>query len=311
MILSSLELKIKTISEDKKKGVFEFEPLPTGFGHTIGNSLKRVLLTSLKGAAITQVKINGIDHQFSTIPGVKEDVIELTLNLKMVRFKSYSENPLVVNIDKKGPGVVTAGDIKTSSEVEILNKDLVLATLADKNTNLKVELIVEMGAGYSPMEERQSSKIGVMVIDSLFSPVTNVVYTVEATRFGKTIDLDKLILTVDTDGSITPSEAVKQSAGLLQEFFTRVQEWTKVEKEEDGEEAAMLLKNEKASNSEKIAVEELPLPTRTINALKKQGIDTLDQLAGKSDEDLADIKNLGEKSVNEIKKLLKKEGLKV
>jgi len=307
MLLNPSELKITTISEDKNKGVFSLEPLPTNFGHTIGNSLKRILLTSLKGAVITQVKISGADHQFSTIPGVKEDIVESTLNLKRIRFKVYGDNPIVLNINKKGPGEVTAADIELNSEVEVLNKDQHIATLADKNTNLKMELIIESGTGYSPMEERQSSKIGVIVLDAEFSPVKSVSYTVEPARFGKDINLDNLILSVETDGSIKPSEAVKKSADLLKEFAIKIYEWVMPVQEQEVENSSTV--NEKRVMTEKISVDELPLPTRTINALKKQGIETLDQLAEKSDEELADIKNLGEKSVEEIKKLLKKEGL--
>lgn len=306
MLLSSNELKINTLSETNRKGVFTFEPLPKGFGHTLGNSLKRVILTAMEGSAITQVKFANIDHQFSTIPGVKEDVVEITMNLKKIRVKSHSENPVYMALEKKGPGVVTAGDIETTSDVEILNKDQIIATLADKNAVIKAELTVEKGTGYSPMEDRQSSKIGVIVLDALFSPVVNAIYSIEPTRFGKSVDLDKIVLTVETDGSIKPSETVKLSATLLQEFFAKINEWsTGVDTSEEGSED---VKVEKAVSTEKIAIEELPLPTRTINALKKQGIDTLDQLANKSDEELADIKNLGEKSVEEIKKLLKKEG---
>ncbi|EKD96213.1 MAG: hypothetical protein ACD_24C00138G0003, partial [uncultured bacterium] len=286
MLLNPSELKITIISEDKNKGVFSIEPLPTNFGHTIGNSLKRILLTSLKGAVITQVKVSGADHQFSTIPGVKEDIVEVTLNLKRIRFKVYGENPVVLNINKKGPGEVTAADIELNSEVEVLNKNQHIATLADKNTNLKMELIIESGTGYSPMEERQSSKIGVIVLDADFSPVKSVSYTVEPARFGKDINLDNLILSVETDGSIKPSEAVKKSADLLKEFAIKIYEWVMPVQEQEAENSSM--GNEKRVMTEKISVDELPLPTRTINALKKQGIETLDQLAEKSDEELAD-----------------------
>ena len=153
MLLNPSELKITTISEDKNKGVFSLEPLPTNFGHTIGNSLKRILLTSLKGAVITQVKISGADHQFSTIPGVKEDIVESTLNLKRIRFKVYGDNPIVLNINKKGPGEVTAADIELNSEVEVLNKDQHIATLADKNTNLKMELIFFMHGKFMTVQD--------------------------------------------------------------------------------------------------------------------------------------------------------------
>src|SRR3972149_7598450 len=237
MLLNPSELKITIISEDKNKGVFSIEPLPTNFGHTIGNSLKRILLTSLKGAVITQVKISGADHQFSTIPGVKEDIVEVTLNLKRIRFKVYGENPVVLNINKKGPGEVTAADIELNSEVEVLNKNQHIATLADKNTNLKMELIIESGTGYSPMEERQSSKIGVVVLDADFSPVKSVSYSVEPARFGKNINLDNLVLAVETDGSVKPSDAVKKAAELLKDFVAKMQEWLTPSQEQAGESA--------------------------------------------------------------------------
>ncbi|HSX39690.1 MAG TPA: DNA-directed RNA polymerase subunit alpha [Candidatus Saccharimonadales bacterium] len=307
MQVSPNELKVKTLSEKDNTGVFSFEPLPMGFGNTLGNTLRRVLLTSLKGAAVTQVKIAGVDHQFSTLQGVKEDIVELTLNLKKIRVKSHSEDPVVLMLNKKGPGEITAGDIETSAEVEILNKDLHIATFSDKSATLKAELVVETGIGYSPMEERQSSKIGVIILDAIYSPVLRAFYTVESTRFGKLTNLDKLTLTVETDGSIAPSAAVMETANLLSDFFRKVAEWTVAETEVLPE-AAATTSTGAAMPSDNIMIEELPLPTRTVNALKKQGIDTLGQLAKKSNEELADIKNLGEKSVNEIKKLLKKEG---
>lgn len=304
------DLKITTISEKNNVGIFALEPLPTGYGHTVGNSLKRTLLTSLEGSAITQVKFAGVDHQFTTIDGVKEDVVELTLNLKKVRFINHSTNPVAASINKKGPGIITAGDIEASSELEVLNKDLVIATLDNKNSALKAELVVETGVGYSPMEERQTNKIGVIVLDALFSPIISAHYEVESTRFGKDIDLDKVVLKVETDGSITPTNAFIKSAGILRDYYFRLAKWDgKIE--EIQEEAAFPTLDAsmlKSKGQESTAVEELALPTRTINALKKQGIETLGDLISKSDEELSDIKNLGEKSVEEIKKLLKKEG---
>jgi DNA-directed RNA polymerase subunit alpha len=311
MQVSATDLKITAVSEKGNMGVFIFDPLPTGFGHTVGNSLKRTLLTSLEGSAITQVKIAGADHQFTTVPGVKEDVVEITLNLKKVRFINHSKAPTAASISKKGPGTVTAGDIEVSSEVEVVNKDLVLATLNDKNTVFKAELVVETGIGYSPMEERQTSKIGVIVLDANYSPIINAHYEVEQTRFGKITNLDKVTLTVETDGSIAPKEAVLQAAIINREFYTKLADWdydALAKAEETAAEGAEGMRTAKSKGHEATAVEELPLPTRTINALKKQGIESLDDLGTKSDEELADIKNLGEKSLEEIKKLLKKEG---
>lgn len=299
------ELNINTIEENSTTAVYSFEPLPTGFGHTLGSALRRVLYTTLQGGAITQVKISGVDHQFTTLEGVKEDIVEITMNLKKIRVKMHSENPVVLNISKKGAGVITGKDIEGSSEVEILNKEAVIATLSDKNSEFKAELIVEKGMGYSPMEDRQSNKIGVVVLDALYSPVTRVSYKVEPTRFGKTVNLDKLTLNIETDGSISPKDALVKSASTLSDFFGRIGNWQTTTKAETSVSEEKPRENKVVEN---INVEELPLPTRTMNALKKQGINSLSQLVAMTDEELADIKNLGDKSVQEIKKLLKKEG---
>ena len=307
MLITHKDLKIKTISEDKIKGVFEFDPLPKGYGYTLGNTLRRVLLTSMEGAAITQIKVEGANHQFSTIKGVKEDLVEIILNLKQVKLKKHSANPEVAVIKATGPGEVTAKDIETTSDVEIMNKDQHIATLADKKTKLNIELIVESGVGYSPMEERQSSKVGVIIIDALFSPVVRATIEIEETRAGGRTDLDKLILTVETDGSIKPSTAVYKSSGILSEFFGELAKWEEAVEEEEVTEEISTVANDHMKD---IAVEELPLQTRTINALKKAGVETLDELSKKTEEDLSDIKNLGEKSITEINKLLKKEGLR-
>lgn len=307
MLLSSGDIKINKVSETGNTGVFSFEPLPKGFGHTLGNTLRRVLLSSLRGSAVTQIKLDGALHQFTTIPGVKEDVVELGLNFKQVRSKLHGDYPVVGKISVAGPGNVTAGDIEVASDVEIVNKDLVLATLADKKTKFEAEVVFEPGVGYSPVEERETPKIGVIVLDAMFSPVVYANYEVEQTRKGTIADLDKLVLTVTTDGSILPSDALTQAATLLRDFFKRFAMG------EDKEEAVVVTGSDTAMPSsvdaKKVSVEELPLPTRTVNALKKAGINTLSELAGKTDEDLADVKNLGEKSVQEIKKLLEKEGL--
>lgn len=304
------DLNIVTTEEKGNSGVFSIEPLPTGFGNTIANSLRRVLLTALKGAALTQMRLSGADHQFTTVPGVKEDVVEISLNLKKVRIRMHSENPIILTIDKKGPGNVTAGDIEGSSEVEVLNKDLHIATLADKNTVFKLELVAEQGIGYSAMEERPSPKIGTIVLDALYSPVIKAAYSIEPTRFGKYINLDKIVLTVETDGSIGPSSALTEASNVLKDYFTQIVEGSKLSIDTTETQISTTEEVKRTKPAENISVDELPLQTRTINALKKQGIDTLDKLAVKSDDELEDIKNLGEKSVQEIKKLLKKEGLR-
>jgi len=297
------DIKITPIKEDKTSGVYSIDPLPTGFGATLGNSLRRVLMTSIRGAAVTQVKINGVTHQFTTIPGVKEDIVELTLNLKKLRFKIHSDSPVIATIKAKGPKNVTAADIEISSDAEVISKNQHIATLANNKTELNIELTIEPGEGYSPMEERQTNKIGVIVLDALFSPISNVTYEIESTLFGHRADLDKLILKIETDGSVSPQESLKQSAKTLSSYYAHIAKGESLIAEKMAEVA-----DNKPKNTEAIAVEELPLQTRTVNALKKHGVDTLQQLAKMTDEDIADIKNLGEKSITEIKKLLEKEG---
>ena len=305
MQLNPSEVKILKVSEKGNVGVFSFDPLPTGFGNTLGNTLRRVALTSLRGGAVTQIKIEGVSHQFSTIPGVKEDVIEIGLNFKKVRIKVHGDNPVVGRIKMTGPCEVFASDIDLSSEAEILNKDLLITTLSDKNAKFEAELVVEPGYGYSPVEDRETSKLGVILLDATFSPVVSASYSVEPTRMGRVIGLDKLIFTVETDGSITPSEAVEMSSGILRSFFARFSQGE--------DEIVVTTPTEVVASSvkkkavEDASVDDLPLPTRTINALRKHGIKSLSQLMDKTQEELADIKNLGEKSVEEINKLLSKE----
>lgn len=304
-MLTASDLKIEKISDDGINGVFSFEPLPGGFGNTLGNTLRRVLYSSLEGAALTQIKVSGVVHQFSTIPGVKEDVVEITLNLKQVRVKIHTKNPVIGSINKKGPGVVTAGDIDFPSDAEVVNKDLVIATLADKNSKFDAEVIAEPGVGYSPVEERETSKIGVILLDCIFSPVVSVNYAVEPARFGKRVDLDKLTLTVKTDGTIAPWEAISTSAKILTSFFEAVSVGGEVSAESEGGEVVIESVDKKST-----LIEDLSLSNRAINALKKHGITDLKELAKMSDSQISDIKNLGEKSVDEILELLKKEGLR-
>ncbi|MFH1295522.1 MAG: DNA-directed RNA polymerase subunit alpha [bacterium] len=303
-MLSALDLKINRVTEDGPLGVYTFEPLPSGFGNTLGNTLRRVLYSSIQGAALTQVKIAGVVHQFSTVPGVKEDVVEISLNLKQVRVRMHSQNPIIGSVTKKGPGVVTAGDIEFPSDAEIVNKDLVIATLADAKSKFNMEVVAEVGVGYSPVEERETSKVGVILLDALYSPVISVNYAVEPARFGKRVDLDKLTLTVKTDGTITPWEALAKSADLLTTFFTAITSGGKQEEE------GLELFEEIGTVKKALPLEESSLSNRAINALKKHGVKDLTELAKMTDAQITDIKNLGEKSVSEIMELLKKEGLR-
>ena len=291
--------QIKTVEENATFGRFIIEPLEQGFGQTLGNSLRRVLLSSLPGIAITQIKINGVKHKFSTLEGMSEDIIDLILNLKQIRFKYEGEKPVKLELEKNGPGQVKAGDIKTSANIQVVNKDLVLANLADKKSRLKIEMTIERGFGYLPIETAREEKLGVIPIDAIFTPVRRVNYQVEATRVGQKTDLDKLILEITTDGTIKPKEALKISAKTLIGFFNQIINPKKMEAKE---EAKPLLDEE----VNKLTLEELDLPTRIVNALRKSGYGTVADLLGIKPEDLAKIKNLGEKSIKIVQAALAK-----
>ncbi|MEK7555117.1 MAG: DNA-directed RNA polymerase subunit alpha [Patescibacteria group bacterium] len=215
---------IKTISEDGNVGVFEIEGLYTGYGVTVGNALRRVLLSSLPGGAITQIKVGGVSHEFSTIPGVAEDMVEIILNLKRVRFRIHTSEPQILSLKFKGEGKVTAGDIEGNSEVEVITSDAHIATVTDKGAEFSMELTIEKGLGYVPAEARRSEKlpIGVIALDAIFSPVTKVNFDVENMRVGDRTDYNRLRITIETDGSITPSQALRKSARILQDFFTKI-----------------------------------------------------------------------------------------
>ncbi len=215
---------IKTISEENRKGVFEIEGLYAGYGLTIGNALRRALLSSLPGAAVTYVKIKGVSHEFTTIPGVKEDMVELTLNFKRLRFRMFTDEPQTLLIKVKGERSVTGADIKLNSEVEIVNPEEVIATVTDKSTEFEAEITVERGLGYSPVESRKAEKlaIGMVGVDTFFSPVVKVNYTVENMRVGDRTDYNRLRLTIETDGTISPSAALHKTASILKDHFEKV-----------------------------------------------------------------------------------------
>jgi DNA-directed RNA polymerase subunit alpha len=217
-------VKIKKISETNTQGTFEIEGLYTGYGLTIGNALRRVLLSSIPGAAITQIKIKNVKHEFSTIEGVAEDVVEITLNLKKVRFKFFAAEPQILTLEVKGEKEVTAGDIKTNAQVEIINPDVHIATLTSKKAELLMELTVEKGLGYVPVEARKSEKlpVGVIAIDAIFTPVTKVNFVIENMRVGERTDYNKLKLEIETDGSISPSAALHKSANILKDHFDKI-----------------------------------------------------------------------------------------
>jgi DNA-directed RNA polymerase subunit alpha len=303
-MLTSRDLNIKIIEEKPNYGKFSMSPLPTGYGFTLGNTMRRVMLSSMKGSAITEATIKGVSHQFSSIDGIKEDMVEIAMNLKSIKVKSISQGSTKLKISKKGVGVITAADIEINADVQIVNKDQVIATLTKDKSSFEVELLVENGEGFSPVESREISKVGAMLIDAIFSPVVNVAYTVVPTRVGRQGGLDELIFEIDTDGTITAEEALVESAGILRKFFSKINDGPdEIEEVEVSDESqAELDSNEDSS----LQVEELDLPTRTINALKKAKINTVKELLNREFDELSAIKGLGEKSVEDIKKVLDK-----
>ncbi|HIY11396.1 MAG TPA: DNA-directed RNA polymerase subunit alpha [Candidatus Anaerofilum excrementigallinarum] len=290
----------ETLSPDGRYGKFVVEPLERGFGITLGNSLRRVLLSSLPGVAITSVKIDGVLHEFSTIPGVKEDVTEIVLNLKGVTAKLYSDGPKTVRIEASGEGEVTAGSIRQDSEIEILNPDWHIATLAE-GAQLIMELTFDKGRGYVPAERNKQNMeqvpVGTLPIDSIYTPVLKVNPVVENTRVGQITDYDKLSLEVLTDGTISAKEAVSLAARVLTEhlnlFVNLSQEAIDaeimVEKDDKGKEKAL-----------EMTIEELDLSVRSFNCLKRAGINTVEDLVNKSEDEMMKVRNLGRKSLEEV-----------
>ena len=280
-------------------GKFVLEPLERGYGTTLGNSLRRVLLSSLPGYAITSVKIDGVFHEFSTIKGVKEDVTEIVLNLKSVILKIHGDGPKTMYIDASGAGVVTAGDISTDSEVEIINPELPIATL-DADAHLSMELTCDKGRGYVSAERNKSilqPVIGVIAIDSIYTPVLKVNYTVENTRVGQITDYDKLTLEVWTDGTINAKEAVSLGAKILNEHLSLFGDLS----DEAFDTEVMVVKDDNVMEKVlEMTIEELDLSVRSFNCLKRAGINKVEDLINKSEEDMMKVRNLGRKSLEEV-----------
>ena len=294
-------------NEDPNYGKFVVEPLERGYGTTLGNSLRRILLSSLPGVAVTSVKIDGILHEFSTIPGVKEDVTEIILNLKKLAIKLNGENTKRVLINAIGPKEVTAADILGDSDVEIFNPELHIATL-EENATLIMEINLARGRGYVPaeMNKDENTPISVIPTDSIFTPVRKVNFTVENTRVGQVTDYDRLVLEIWTDGSVTPSEGVSIGSKIMQEHLSLFVELTDsaegmeimVEKEENQKEKAL-----------EMTIEELELSVRSFNCLKRAAINTVEELTHRSEEDMMKVRNLGKKSLDEVKHKLEELGL--
>lgn len=294
----------------EKKGVIVLEPLERGFGHTIGNSLRRILLSSLPGAAVTAIRIGGVQHEFSVMPGVKEDVSELILTMKELALRITGDGGIrTLRIDHKGEGIITAGDIQVPSDVEILNEDLHIATLTE-DADLHIEIQVNKGRGYVPAEENktESTPIGVIPIDSIYTPVEKCSYSVENTRVGERIDFEKLTLELETDGSINPQEGMSLAAKILVEHLNLFIDLSEnlsvmeimVEKEDKKKEKVL-----------EMTIEELDLSVRSYNCLKRANINTVEELTEKTEDDMMKVRNLGKKSLEEVILKLEELGLKL
>jgi DNA-directed RNA polymerase subunit alpha len=310
---SLMEFQVPRIIHEElteERGIFVIEPLDRGFGYTFGNSLRRVLLSSLEGAAVTSVKIEGVAHEFTTLKGVREDVTDIILNLKNLVCLLHGDSPEVeVRLEKKGPGVVKASDIEAPADLEILNPDLEVANLSDKG-RLEVTLTIGRGRGYVPAELNRGPEhtIGVIPVDSIFSPVRRVSYEVEAARVGQRTDYDKLTLDVTTDGSVAPRDAIAEAAEIL---IRQLAIFTDIDKIEGFGEAMEVDAAEapQAHGMENFPIEELELGVRSYNCLKRVGIETIGDLVSKSENELAAIPNFGKKSIEEVRETLQAHGL--
>lgn len=306
-------IEIVEISEDKKFGRFVCEPLERGYGLTLGNSLRRIMLSSLPGSAVSQVKIDGVLHEFSTLPNIKEDVTEIIMNIKSLCIKnlSSSDEPKKAFIDFDGEGVVTAADIQCDSDIEIMNPDQVIATISGGETHFAMEMSITNGRGYVSAEKNKSQEelaIGVLAVDSIYTPVERVNMTVENTRVGQMTDYDKLTLDVYTNGTLAPDEAVSLAAKVLSEhlglFINLSESASKVE----------VMSEKKSDEKEKVLemnIDELELSVRSYNCLKRAGINTVEELINKSPEDMMKVRNLGKKSLDEVLEKLKELNLQL
>ncbi len=307
-----LPSKPKIIEEKGNRGIFEIDGLYPGYGHTLGNSLRRIILSSLPGAAITSIKFKGVNHEFSTIAGVKEDVISIVLNLKKVRIEMFSDEVQVISLKTKGIKDVTAGDIESSGQIKILNPDLHLAHVTDKNVELDIELTIQKGLGYVPKEVLQKEKmdIGTIALDARFSPIERVSYEVENMRIGDRTDFNRLKLVIETDGTIAPKAALEKSIEIMITQLKAIIGFKEDESFLIEEERGSKAKEEVAEDKEeyddflKTRIESLELSSRTINALINANIRTVGGLARKKEKDILSIEGLGSKGVEEIKKIL-------
>lgn len=326
-----LPSKPRLVKDDGNRGIYEIDGLYPGYGHTLGNSLRRIILSSLSGAAITSIKIDGVSHEFETLPGVREDVINIILNLKRVRFKMLTDEPQVVILSKKGEGAVTASDIETPGQVEVLNKDQYICEVVDKKKNLNIEITIQKGLGFVSKEliQKEKMEIGAIALDAIFTPIRRVSYEVENMRVGDRTDHNRLRISIETDGTYTPREAIEKSIeimiiqlqsvhdfkGIDEEKETLIKEAEEIQAESSGEMSVQHSDDDKKTNEEeleeamKTRIEDLNLSTRTLNALNISKIRTVGGIARKTKEDLMLLEGLGEKGVQEIKRALSNFGI--
>lgn len=301
--------ELKEDKQDENRSTFTVEPLYPGYGMTLGNSMRRVLLSSLAGSAITAVKIDGVSHEFSTVAGVREDVIEILLNLKQVRFNLESEDSATATLKKSGAGVVTAADIECPAGLEVVNKDLEIANLDGARGKIEIELRIERGRGYAPVESRQGEKlpVGMIAVDAIYTPIRRVRYQVENTRVGQMTDLDKLIIEVETDGSISPSDAIMQSAEILVGHFQVIAGHDVVSVGTGG---IVTAAEKQEADMASIGVEEVNFSPRTTNALLNNDIRTIKELMELSGADLKELKGFGAKALEEVIAKMNELGIK-
>ena len=288
----------KIVDNSDSSATFVVEPLHAGYGNTLGNSLRRVLLSSIRGGAIVAFRIEGATHEFTTVPGVQEDVVDITLNLKGVNLRVETDEPIELRLEKKGAGVVTAGDIKTTADVEVLNPEAVICTIDDPKKSVVIDLVVEAGRGYQSIEESSANRLhsDMIAVDAMFSPVVRVRFKVDPTRVGQETNLDKLELTVETDGTLSPREAFEEASAILVNQYTALAGSTTVE-------SAPALGTEESEETSELntPIEELGLSARTANALINNEIRTVHDLVTLSEQDLRELKGFGSKALDEVK----------
>jgi DNA-directed RNA polymerase subunit alpha len=294
--------RIKNTKTQGNYASYDIEPLEAGYGMTLGNALRRVLLSSLPGAAVTSIRIEGVQHEFQDIANVMEDVTDIVLNVKQMRLRSFSDHPVSMRLEVSGEREVTAADIMVPSTVEIVNPDLRIATLDNDNARLEMELVVEMGRGYVPADSKEDQPIGVIPVDAIYTPVQKVNYTVEHTRVGQMTNFDKIVLEITTDGTITPDEALRQSADILVRHFTQLANYRAVlTSEQDKPPLSSLPIPQKIYDT---PIEELDLSVRAYNCLKRSNITKVGQVLSMNEEDLLGVRNFGEKSLMELRERL-------